>query len=176
MAKITYENKSAINQNSQIPDVNKVNASDMNQIKATVNTNDDNVGDLSDLTTPVSSSIVGAINSVVSSGSNAVGNYVKYADGTMICYGGKSGNATWSDYWGFCKRSPDNANDAIALTFPQTFKSTPTVQLTGDQDGSIFAVSVVVVSTTTLKVVAFKPSQSSNTNYKYTWLAIGKWK
>ena len=147
----------------------------MNQIKATVNTNDDNVGDLSDLTTPVSSSIVGAINSVVSSGSNAVGNYVKYADGTMICYGGKSGNTTWSDYWQFCKRSPDNANDAIALTFPQTFKSTPTVQLTGGQDGSIFAVSVAV-STTTLKVVAFKPTNQPSTSYKFSWLAIGKWK
>lgn len=176
MAKITYEYKVALNENSQIPDVNKVNASDMNDIKATVNANDDKVGELSNLTTPTTSSIVGAINSVVSSGNNTNGNYVKYADGTMICYGGKSGDATWSDYWGFCKRSPDNVNNAIALTFPQTFTSTPTVQLTGAQDGSIIAVSVVATSTTTLKVVAFKPSNNSTTNYKFTWLAIGKWK
>ena len=176
MAKITYENKSAINQNSQIPDVNKVNASDMNQIKEAVNVNDDKVGELSDLTTPTTSSIVGAINSVVSSGSNTNGNYVKYADGTMICYGEKSGSATWGDYWSFCKRSPDNQNDAISLTFPQTFTSTPTVQLTGNQDGSIFAAIVLTTSATTLKVVLFKPTNNQSTNYKFSWLAIGKWK
>ena len=176
MAKITYENKSAINQNSQIPDVNKVNASDMNQIKEAVNVNDDKVGELSDLTTPTTSSIVGAINSVVSSGSNTNGNYVKYADGTMICYGEKSGSATWGDYWSFCKRSPDNQNDAISLTFPQTFTSTPTVQLTGNQDGSIFAAIVLTTSATTLKVVLFKPTNNPSTNYKFSWLAIGKWK
>ena len=176
MAKITYENKSAINQNSQIPDVNKVNASDMNQIKEAVNVNDDKVGELSDLTTPTTSSIVGAINSVVSSGSNTNGNYVKYADGTMICYGEKSGSTTWSDYWSFCKRSPDSANSALEVTFPQTFISTPIIQLTGNHQGYIFAVNVFSVSTTTLKVVAFKPTSTSSTNYQYSWLAIGKWK
>ena len=64
MAKITYADKSAINQNTQIPDVNKVNASDMNQIKATVNANDDKVGELSSLNTTNKSSIVAAINEV----------------------------------------------------------------------------------------------------------------
>lgn len=64
MAKITYADKSAINQNTQIPDVNKVNASDMNQIKATVNANDDKVGELSSLNTTNKSSIVAAVNEV----------------------------------------------------------------------------------------------------------------
>ena len=42
MAKITYENKVALNVNSDIADVNKCNATDLNEIKNVVNENDDN--------------------------------------------------------------------------------------------------------------------------------------
>lgn len=41
MSKITYANKVAINENTEIPDINKVTDSDMNEIKAVVNNNDD---------------------------------------------------------------------------------------------------------------------------------------
>ena len=51
MAKITYENKVALNENASIPDINKVNASDMNEIKSVVNGNDNNVGHISTLKT-----------------------------------------------------------------------------------------------------------------------------
>ena len=64
MAKITYENKVALNVNSDIADVNKCNASDLNEIKNVVNTNDDNVGLLSNLTTTDKSSAVAAINEI----------------------------------------------------------------------------------------------------------------
>lgn len=64
MSKITYANKSALNVNSSIADVNKCNASDMNEIKNVVNQNDDNVGALSGLNTTNKSSIVNAVNEV----------------------------------------------------------------------------------------------------------------
>jgi hypothetical protein len=64
MAKITYDNKSYLNQNSSIPNVNKVNDTDMNEIKSVVNTNDTNVGDLTNLATTDKTSIVNAINEV----------------------------------------------------------------------------------------------------------------
>ena len=64
MAKITYENKVALNVNSDIADINKVNASDLNEIKNAVNTNDDNAGLLSNLNTTNKSNLVGAINEV----------------------------------------------------------------------------------------------------------------
>ena len=41
MSKITYTNKVALNENSDIADINKVKADDMNEIKACVNNNDD---------------------------------------------------------------------------------------------------------------------------------------
>lgn len=41
MSKITYANKVALNENAEISDINKVTDSDMNEIKAVVNNNDD---------------------------------------------------------------------------------------------------------------------------------------
>ena len=64
MAKITYTNKVALNENPEIADINKVKDDDMNEIKSVVNTNDDNVGDLTTLTTTTKTSIVAAINEV----------------------------------------------------------------------------------------------------------------
>lgn len=64
MAKITYTDKAALNVNSDIADINKCNASDLNEIKNVVNTNDDNAGLLSNLNTTNKSNLVGAINEV----------------------------------------------------------------------------------------------------------------
>ena len=43
MSKITYANKVAINENSEIPDINKIKDTDMNEIKTVVNNNDDDL-------------------------------------------------------------------------------------------------------------------------------------
>lgn len=71
MAKITFEDKVALNVNSDIADVNKVKDSDMNEIKNVVNTNDDNttknsnaIGILSSLNTTSKDNLVSAINEV----------------------------------------------------------------------------------------------------------------
>ena len=64
MAKITYENKEFLNKNENIADKNKVNDTDLNELKNVVNENDDNVGDLSNLNTTNKDSLVGAINEV----------------------------------------------------------------------------------------------------------------
>ena len=77
MAKITYENKVALNVNSDIADVNKCNATDLNEIKNVVNTNDDNttnnsnaIGNLSSLNTTNKNNLVSAINEVNTKGIN----------------------------------------------------------------------------------------------------------
>ena len=62
MAKITYENKEFLNKNENIADKNKVNDTDLNEIKEVINENDDNVGDLTNLNTTDKLSIVNAIN------------------------------------------------------------------------------------------------------------------
>ena len=65
MAKITYENKEFLNKNENIADKNKVNDSDLNEIKEVVNENDTNVGDLSSLNTTDKTSLVNAINELL---------------------------------------------------------------------------------------------------------------
>ena len=50
-----------------------------------INGIDENVGNLTQLNTTNKNNLVSAINSVVESGSNENGNWIKYADGTMIC-------------------------------------------------------------------------------------------
>lgn len=65
MSKITYTDKVALNINQDVADVNKCNATDLNEIKQVVNENDDNVGLLSNLNTTDKSSMVNAINEVV---------------------------------------------------------------------------------------------------------------
>lgn len=62
MAKITYEDKVALNENPEIALINKVTDDDLNEIKSVVNTNDDNVGVLTNLTTTDKTSAVNAIN------------------------------------------------------------------------------------------------------------------
>ena len=84
MAKITYENKVALNVNSDIADVNKCNATDLNEIKNVVNENDDNtttntnnianntanIGTLSNLNTTSKNNLVSAINEVNANANN----------------------------------------------------------------------------------------------------------
>jgi hypothetical protein len=64
MQSINYTNKTALNVNSSISDVNKCNASDLNQIKTVVNANATECGDASSLNTTNKTSLVSAINEV----------------------------------------------------------------------------------------------------------------
>lgn len=71
MSKITYTNKVDLYEDTSIADINKVKASDMNEIKTVVNNNDDTttnntnaIGTLSELTTTNKNNLVDAINEV----------------------------------------------------------------------------------------------------------------
>ena len=64
MAKITYEDKVFINENADVPEINKITDNNLNEIKKVVNKNDNNVGDLSSLNTDVKDNLVNAINNV----------------------------------------------------------------------------------------------------------------
>lgn len=64
MAKITWADKTALNPQPSIARENKCTNDDLNEIKQVVNTNDDNVGDITTLTTTDKSSVVNAINEI----------------------------------------------------------------------------------------------------------------
>lgn len=64
MQTISYTNKTALNINSEIADVNKCNAGDLNEIKSVVNANASECGNASGLNTTNKTSLVNAINEV----------------------------------------------------------------------------------------------------------------
>ena len=168
MAKITYLDKVALNENTDIPDINKVKANDMNEIKNVVNGLVKTEKTISDEDTYSCN----YINNLMESGSNGNGNYIKFYDGTMICYGDKYGTTALADYWSQLKRGQ------ISVTFPQTFISTPSVNV-GLKNAEMFAqlsMSADDITTSGFTAKVFKPTNASSTGINLTYTAIGKWK
>lgn len=175
MSKITYENKVALNVNSDIADINKVNASDLNEIKNVVNENDDNMGLLNNLTTPNKNNLVGAINSVVESGSNANGDYIKYSDGTMICTKKVTGQAKITSTWGNLYDTGDNPLDLGDWAIP--FIDVPIVSISFYGANGQW-VEGFQTSTTKEKIgkISIASATSKTANAYYNIIGIGKWK
>ena len=138
MAKLTYDDKIQMNENANIPAVNKGRAVDWNEIKTVVNTNDDNVGNLSNLNTTEKSNLVGAVNEVNS----------KLSKITSLWKGEKNttGSVTLSDEY--------SNYDLIAFTIASNNTSNRKTEfvwakdiiINGELDISIFQSSSVWVS------------------------------
>ena len=112
------------------------------------------------------------INGMLESGSNTNGSYIKYSDGTMICWGTKSGTTTMHDYWGQFERT-----DTLSITFPQTFISTPATTITlNNLAGGEVSCYLMSNSTTGCSFQELKANGSSYDGYSVNYIAIGKWK
>lgn len=231
MAKITYANKVALNENPEIALINKVTDDDLNEIKSVVNTNDDNVGNLTNLTTTTKTNIVAAVNElnsdkaeddiilvqsteptsdtnilwindgqigtpvseitnsyststgigysanyinnnvgVIESGSNANGNYIKYEDGTMICYNLYSNtlNIT-SQFEGVYYVNTGE------ITFPIEFYAKPLIYTQINLAGGGFTYYGNYTKTSFSGFV-WKTQSKSSASVEVNWLAIGRWK
>lgn len=135
-------------------------------------------GDLEDLITINKTNLVSAINSVgiVESGSDETSDYIKFANGTMICHGTISetvvgGHQTSNNGW--------YVSSAITVDFPQEFIEAPRViptasRLAGDTIGIV--VFVRNISTTGFTAWSGLLVSSSSTGWKREYTAIGKWK
>lgn len=163
MALITYNTKVALNENQSIADENKVKADDMNEIKSVVN---DNYTELS------------ARGYIEESGSNANGSYIKYSDGTMICYKTLTGTIDISTAWGSLYTSA-----ALDLgVWAANFISRPAIMInTQNQSGTQFMLggapngsigSASSVGSTTL----IRPNSRTGAAYQLDVIGIGKWK
>lgn len=84
MQSITYSNKIPLYINSDIPDENKGNASDFNDIKSVVNANATECGNASNLATTTKTSLVDAINEVNENEIND--RYYKVGDNITLPY------------------------------------------------------------------------------------------
>lgn len=107
---------------------------------------------------------------IVDSGSNDNGNWIKYSDGTMICYSRKTLSTIINVTYGNLYRSY-----AITLdNYPQSFTDDPMVQIT-TQNGAMF-IHGIVGTTSPGTIMLIAAEKLSAANYIINVLAIGKWK
>lgn len=131
--------------------------------------NADNLNDMQD-------NIEDAIDGVVESGSNTNGNYVKFLDGTMICYGFVSASLTRTTSMtaGGYRTSGQSNN------FPAAFISVPRIVITdvsstGTSNGCSAASSSSNPSVFSTYWWGIN-SNSTAISYSASYIAIGKWK
>ena len=107
---------------------------------------------------------------VIESGSNSNGEYVKFADGTMICTG---------YYTGALTVVADGAvyTSFLSLTFPATFSAVSCVGISGNNtNGFGWGGKGGVLSTSTTGNFRLFFTVSGNaTNSSLQWFAIGRW-
>lgn len=117
-----------------------------------------------------------ASGAIIERGSNANGEYIKYADGTLICYYETPIGYTCSAPTGQCFSVP--LSSALNFTLPATFASPPTLVLGCRKTGGASVpwntqeTAATVISTGKMWLHA-----STNTAAgTYRYLAIGRWK
>lgn len=160
-------------QDSTDIEINEVSGTDnINFSFKSGNSIDTKIGNLDNLETPTTNNLVGAINSIVESGSNANGNWIKYADGTMICWKTYSFIAIFNTAWGSVYECPEQNFGATA----QTFISVPTIF--GNNGNGATAILEGISETTVNsfgKCILFRPT-SGGADVKINLLAIGRWR
>ena len=104
------------------------------------------------------------------SGSNSNGNYIKFEDGTMICYTQKSLEIACTAQWITLYEGGTSAGD-----LPMTFSSTPICMVSNTQpDG--YLEGIRDTTTTSWGTVRMALPASGTRTFSVTLLAIGKWK
>ena len=116
--------------------------------------------------------IENAINSVVESGSNDNGSWIKYSDGTMICTKKVSGKIDMTTAWYTLYTGEFNLGSS-----PQTFISAPFVNYSMVGEYAFVTGTTKKPTTTSLgNVMLVRPSSLTNMPYEIDIIAIGKWK
>ncbi|MCD9148524.1 pyocin knob domain-containing protein [Pseudophaeobacter flagellatus] len=107
---------------------------------------------------PVSEAVGVPTGAVIMRGSNANGEYVRFADGTQICW----------------KTSLPVGPGATTWTFPAVFGATPVITATGRDVSSARTINIGSVGFTSVDVAAFDASGAAAIN-NVDLLSIGRW-
>lgn len=104
-------------------------------------------------------------------GTNANGTYIKYRDGTMICWFNRAGTYAINQAWGSMFYSPYQA-----ITFPASFVGLPIVQ--AQNTNSVGEGIFVVVGATANNFTGYvlRPTSGQSGTYVTYYMAIGRWK
>lgn len=105
------------------------------------------------------------------SGSNSNGSWIKYSDGTMICWKKLAGTVNVTTSWG----SLYYANVTVG-NFAQTFIEIPTINVVGSNEAFFVACNGTTSTSSMGNVLLVRPSTLSNMPYVLNVIAIGRWK
>ena len=115
-----------------------------------------------------------AIGEILSSGSNANGEYIKFSDGTMICTKQVSFTAEITSTWG---NMYDTGNQTIDLgNYAQAFISVPKVSITMSSANGCWLEGCDNRTTTSFGTIVLASATSKTAGVTYDLIAIGKWK
>ena len=122
-----------------------------------------------------SDTIKDKIDGIIESGSNSNGNYIKYADGTMICTKSEPIEILQSQWvaWG----TMQNVGGVSVGSWAETFYSTPIVNATISGD-SAWLEKITNFTTTSCGTIGFvRPNNPGRTtNFNVQIIGIGRWK
>lgn len=148
---ITYDNKTALNANPDIPNINKVTDNDMNEIKSVVNNN------------------ATELSNVIDSGTG----YIKYNDGTLICYGGAAITPGESRSAGGLTYYSGSVTVQLPASFIDTnYTLTTTVEIA---NMNRFCNSYATISDSG-NIILYLTNTQENEARKVDYIAIGRWK
>lgn len=180
MAKITFEDKVALNINPDIPDTNKCNASDMNEIKSVVNENDDNKFEKSSVKTARTETDTDTyscnyINNIIEIGTNDNGRYEKYANGMLKCYYTQTISTDIKNSWGSLVISPIIQLQDYPITFKQIISLNMNIVGVTASAWIINAGDFTFNRPCPIHICASNPLNLPN-NFRISVCAIGTWK
>lgn len=117
-----------------------------------------------------------ALAQIVQQGSNANGNYVRYSDGTQICY--KKINITGvtiDKAWGSLYESAASVNFG---TWPIIFLDVPVVNIIPSNNGAACFLESLAGKTTSNVGASFlaRPNVATTVNLSFDVIGIGRWK
>lgn len=151
-----------------------INTTNLNNIENGISANDISIGNLSDLTTPATDTLVGAINSIVESGSNENGEYIKFANGTMICKNTQRivGITTSNSSSSVVPKSAEQTG----FTFPIEFIDRPIVLMNACRASAWIGYSWVATTSTTQNYCIYTNVPVSDYYMDIQYVAFGRWK
>ena len=110
---------------------------------------------------------------IIESGSNSNGNYIKYADGTMICTKGIQVSSSITNSWGDLYES----TSAVSLgNWAKEFIATPAISITKTSGGGCWFELIEQVSATSCGRTYLVSAVSNNATVWLNIIGIGRWK
>lgn len=111
------------------------------------------------------------MNNIVEKIENNNGTAIKYADGTMICYGNIVVNVSGGgDYYQMFNRTNE-----ITINFPSVFKEYITA-VVNSQNFGVFSTIINSISESSLTFRGFYSPQVTFSSMRVNYIAIGKWR